>query len=509
MIQIRKNFTTNILSLCANLIVGIFYTPYLVKSIGVVAYGVIPLSLLLNQYINILANSLTRAITRFFSVEYKQNNFKKASVYFSSSIIFTIILAIILIPLCLIPIHYIDKIFQIPKELVESAKVLFYLSIISFFVSVITNCINITIFADNRLDLINYVKIQRNITKLVINIVLFAVFEPNLVWVGASYLLSEVSASLLSIFVYKKTKPIEISFSFTSFELNVVKPIFSMIAWVALISFADTFLYKIDSVLVTNYFGLENTGILGSMSEFGSYCISIASIFGSLFGPLILIAYSENRYDDVRRLTFNGGYVVGLLTCLMCGLVIGSSKDLLTIWLTPEIAENNIWMVIKIAIIPFTTIGGIYATVYNYWNKVKWPAIISLIIAIGYVLTSILLLNNGIGMVAFLLFNLFTVFLQGYVMNTYILNKIYPELRHDLIKVLVKQTIFLFIVSVITYFICRVIVIDNIFILLLRIGISGIVGCIVMAFFLSTEELDILDLVIPVKKVLSSIIRNT
>lgn len=508
MTQIQKNFMTNMLSLCANLIVGIFYTPYLVKNIGIVAYGFIPLSLLLNQYINILANSLTRAITRFFSIEYKRNNFKKASVYLSSSIIFAIILAFVLIPLCSIPIYYIDKIFQIPTELVESAKVLFYLSVISFFVSVITNCINITIFADNRLDLINYVKILRSITKLLFNIVLFVAFDQNLLWVGTSYLLSEISATFLSIFVYKKTKSIEISFSLMNFELNVIKPIFSMIAWVALISFADTFLYKIDAVLVTNYFGLENTGMLGSMSEFGSYCISIASVFGSLFGPLILIAYSENRHEDVQRLTLNGGYVIGLLTCLMCGLVIGSSKDLLSIWLTPEIAEHNIWMIIKIAIIPFTTIGGIYATVYNYWNKVKWPAIISLIIAIGYVLISIIVLNNGIGMVGFLLFNLFAVLLQGYVMNTYMLNKIYPKLSHRLGKVLVKQTIFLLIISVITYFICSIIAIDNMLVLLLALCLSGIVGCIVMSFFLSSEELDILDLVIPVKKVLSSIIKR-
>lgn len=204
MLQVRKNLISNILSLATNILVGILYTPYLVKELGVTAYGIIPLSLLLNQYINILANSLTRAVTRFYSVEYKKGDFVKASTFFSSSIIFTGVLAAVLIPICCIPIYYIDRLFDIPSDLVTQAKELFILSIISFFASIITNCVNITIFADNRLDLIYYVKISRNITKLAFNIVLFVIFSPSLIWVGVSYFLSEIVSVLLSVFFLTK-----------------------------------------------------------------------------------------------------------------------------------------------------------------------------------------------------------------------------------------------------------------------------------------------------------------
>lgn len=503
MTQVRKNFTTNILSLLANIIVGIFYTPYLVKSLGVTAYGIIPLALLLNQYVNILATSLTRAITRFYSVEYKSGNLKKASVYFSSSIIFTIVLAIALIPLCSIPICFIDRIFQIPEVLVTPAKVLFLLSIISFFLSVITNCINITIFAENRLDLINFVKIYRNLTKLVFNVLLFYIFDSNLIWVGASYLLSELFAVLFSVYAYKTTKPYGINASLSSFDLSAVKPIFTMIAWVALISFADTFIYKIDSVLVTNYFGLEKTGMLGSMSEFGSYCISLSSVIGSIFAPLVLISYSENNHEDVKRLTISGGYVVGLLTCLMCGLVIGSSKNLLSIWLTPEISANYIWMIIKLSVIPFTTIGGIYATVYNYWNKVKLPAIISLLIALGYVLLSIILLENGVGIIPLLILNMITVLLQGFVMNSCILVSIYKELNKQMIKSTLKLVAFLLIVSLVTLLISNLMCVTNMFMLLVSLLLSGLVSCFIMFIFLSREDIETLDLIIPIAKFIS------
>ena len=505
MLQVRKNLISNILSLATNILVGILYTPYLVKELGVTAYGIIPLSLLLNQYINILANSLTRAVTRFYSVEYKKGDFAKASTFFSSSIIFTGVLAAVLIPICCIPIYYIDRLFDIPSDLVTQAKELFILSIISFFASIITNCVNITIFADNRLDLINYVKISRNITKLAFNIVLFVIFSPSLIWVGVSYLLSEIVSVLLSVFSYKATKPCEISFSLRHFELSVVRPIFSMITWVALISFADTFIYKIDSVLITNYFGLDKTGMLGSMSEFGSYCISIASVIGSLFGPLVLIAYSENRHNEVKRLTLHGGYVVGLLTCLMCGVAIGSSKNILTLWLTPDIAEYNTWMIIKLVVIPFTTVGGIYATVYNYWNRVKTPAIVSVLISICYVILSVILLNHRIGIMPFLLINLCAVLSQGFLMNTLILDSIYKDLRKNLCLSAIKMIAYLTATSVSTYYIFSLFSVSSVGQLVVLLGMSCLLGCAEMLLFLNKNDITFLEIILPVKKVLSRI----
>ena len=45
MTQIRKNLITNVMCLIANVLVGLLYTPYLVKELGVVTYGVLPIAL--------------------------------------------------------------------------------------------------------------------------------------------------------------------------------------------------------------------------------------------------------------------------------------------------------------------------------------------------------------------------------------------------------------------------------------------------------------------------------
>src|SRR5690606_64676 len=159
--QVRKNLVFNILSLLANIAVGIFYTPFLVKSLGVVAYGVIPLALIINQYIGVITGSLTGALTRFYSIALQKNDKVEASKSLSTSfLIISVIVLVLVVPLWYF-IQKIDNIFTIPDELVVDAKLLFTYTAISFAVSLFSSIFNVILYAFNRLDLLNVVKIIR------------------------------------------------------------------------------------------------------------------------------------------------------------------------------------------------------------------------------------------------------------------------------------------------------------------------------------------------------------
>lgn len=163
--QANRNFFTNIIHLIVNVVVGVLYTPYLVRSVGVIAYGVVPLALVINQYINVISLSLVNALTRFYSVEYRNGNMEKASKYFSTSIVVGIVFSLILYPLLHIAINYVDMFFDIPNNLLGESKLLFRFTVASFFLSILSNCVNITLFADNLLDYVNYLKVTRQALK--------------------------------------------------------------------------------------------------------------------------------------------------------------------------------------------------------------------------------------------------------------------------------------------------------------------------------------------------------
>ncbi|GHT61440.1 hypothetical protein AGMMS50239_12340 [Bacteroidia bacterium] len=129
--QIKINFYSNIIALAANVIMGIYYTPYLVHQLGIVAYGVVPLALIINQYISVVTGSLTSAFTRFYSVSIQKKEYKEASENISTSFVAILLLIALLSPFLFYVVYHIDTVFNIPIHLVKSAKYLFLFTNVS------------------------------------------------------------------------------------------------------------------------------------------------------------------------------------------------------------------------------------------------------------------------------------------------------------------------------------------------------------------------------------------
>lgn len=499
MTQVRKNLMTNVMCLVTNVLVGLLYTPYLVRELGVATYGVLPIALVINQYIIILTDSLQNSVTRFYSIEYRQNNFKKASIYFSSAIAITVLLAIAVVPLICFLLPQIEKFLHIPNNLSHSVGLLIVYTVTSLFIAVCSNCVNITIYSDNRLDLINYLKVIRNLTKLIINIALFYFFSVDVANVGLSAVLAEVLVLIISIIFYKTTKSKTIRCGRRYVSFMAMKPIAKMLTWVSLMSFSGVFIYKIDAILVNNYFGLYYTGILGSISEFGSYCISITGVIGVLYRPLMLIAYSEGRHEDLVRTVVDGSYIVGLVSSLLCGIIMGLSASILKIWLNEEISHYWLWLVIKMFIIPITTFGSTYSIVYNLWNKVRSSALWSLGISVVYVGVSVILLEMGISMTCFLIIGAVAAIMQGAVLHIAIYRRIYPQSTHQIYVRFTKCCIYFIFVFGLSFTIDLFICASNLFILAIEGAVALLLAMFIIPVFISTKDIDALDVIVPVK----------
>ena len=79
------NLLSNFANLFTNILLGLFFTPYLVKTLGIAAYGVLPLALLINSYINVVTGALIGSMSRFYSIELVAERYKEASEYLGIS----------------------------------------------------------------------------------------------------------------------------------------------------------------------------------------------------------------------------------------------------------------------------------------------------------------------------------------------------------------------------------------------------------------------------------------
>ena len=429
--QTRKNLYTNIANLVVNIVVGIYYTPYLVNQLGLAAYGIIPLTLIVNQYISVLTGSLTSALSRFYTIYIQKENFAKASEVISTSLIAIFVLILFIVPFFIWLVIDLDLVFNIPKQLQQAAQLLFIFTGGSFFVSLISSSLNISLYAYNRLDLMNVITLTRIGFKFLLVIVFFESIEVNIIFVGLSNLCTELLVLILNIYFFLRQTKKKVKFGLSYFVRTTLVSILGMAVWTVIHQLGDVAIYRVDNIIVNQYWGTELSGALGAVSEFGVYVSLVVGVISSLFGPIILIAYSKQNHDEVQKLTMNDSLIVGVLSASIVGSLIGYSVPILEIWLGKEFVVYNSWLILKMLSLPFFSAAGIYAYVNRSWNKVKYPAlftdVLGVINIIGLILISEKSTIDTMSVIKLMLFfSVFIIIVQSYGVNAFFFNRIYP-----------------------------------------------------------------------------------
>lgn len=487
-IQIKKNFISNILNLLINVAIGLFYTPYLVRSLGIIAYGILPLALIVNQYIGTLTTSLTGSFTRFYSIALKQKKYTDASKYLSSALFAITIILISLFPIILIIIAKIDYFFNVPIEFVKSTKILFSLTIISFCFSLFSSLLNVTLYANNRLDKINTIRISGIIIKTFLIILFFESIKKDIAYIGYSSLVAEFSVFAFSFYHLKKEVSNRIKISFRNFEKNALISIIAMTSWVIVHQIGAVGIYNIDIILINKFWSTKESGILGALNSLGTYVTTVISVFSTLFGPVILLAYAQKNHKKVKKLTLRSSLYVGVIGAVLIGILIGFAKPIISFWLGIEYLEYSNWLVFKIITLPFYVSSGIFAFVFRAWNQVKIPAILTLITGIINFIISFLVctLSNGNTLYInyMLLFSVFIVLINSYILNTYIFYRIYSEIpKYSLIIIFVKIAFTVAISFFVTTLYVQIININSVYMLLISLLIAAIV-CSLIVFYI-------------------------
>jgi membrane protein EpsK len=478
-LQVRKNLVFNFLSLFANIAIGIFYTPYLVNGLGVLAYGILPLALIINQYINVLAASLTSALTRFYTIALQKGEFKEASKYLNTSFLVIILLVMVLI----IPLWYLvqnlENVFTIPYELLESARLLFIYTVLGFFLSLFSSIFNITIYALNRLDLLNIIKIIRVSCKFIFVIFLFSVIDINISHVGLASLMTEVILLFFSIWAFFHYKLKSVTLNLKYYNSLAFKAVGIMAVWTIVHQLGDLGLYRIDNLLVNIFWSSKESGILGAFEELGNYSIILASVISSLFGPLILIAYSKGDHSEVKKLSLDRSLSVGVLVATMIGIICGFSKVILKIWINEEFVSYSNWLIIKLALIPFYAAAGVFSFTFRAWNKVRFPAIMTIIFGlVNFVILYLLakFSNKSLDFIEIILVvGLFFGVAQSYFLNGLYFSKHYPGTRRIILINFFKILMVLCSVICIGILLSPIIIILSDFWSIFAIGVISIV----------------------------------
>jgi membrane protein EpsK len=268
----------------------------------------------------------------------------------------------------------------------------------------------------------------------------------------------------------------------------------TMTSWVIVHQLGDLAIYKINVFFVNKFWSTTESGALGAITDFGSYVLIVIGVITSLFGPIILIAFSQKDHEKVKKIVINNSLSIGLITTILVSLIISFSKEFLSLWLGKDFEQYSGWLILKLIDLPFYASAGIFAFVYRSWNCVKWPALITLIIGIfNIVVIYIICLhsNKDLNYINYILiFSAFCTFIQTYVLGGFMFKYIYPEISLKSIFIIPIKVVLLFlIIFVFSKITTHFYIIDKWYKLIFSFCVIGFSSLLITYFFMLSKNM--------------------
>ena len=387
--QAPKNLIMNILSFVVNTLVGLWLVPYLISEIGVAAYGLVPLAMVFTSYIALITVSINGAISRFITIDIQQNEWNNANRTFNTAFFALLFLTVILLPILSIVVFKIDKIINIPTNVLYDAYYLFAFTFLGFLVSLLGGVFGTSMYARNRLDLSQFVEISRVLTRLIIIVLFFIIFRPSLLYVGLANLIAAIVATIISFINWRKLTP-QLRLNLKFYDFSKLYQILGMGGWLIVNMVGYLLFLRIDLIIVNKFLGTELAGSYAAVLQWNSLLRTIGGVLSAVIGPMILISYASSKMNDVIRFGKLGVKILAISVAIITGVISGFAADLLGLWLEDEFRQYGLLLIVmlfhltvNLGVLPLLSIN-------TALNKVKIPGIVSLFMGLANLILALI-----------------------------------------------------------------------------------------------------------------------
>ena len=192
------NMTSNFLSLAVTFGISFFLSPYIVKTVGVEAYGFVGLANNFISYASLITIALNALAGRFITIAIHENNYEKANRYYSSVFLANCFISAVLLLIGTIVWVYLDYLISIPASILWDVKLLFAALFINCIVSTVGSVFSVSTFATNKLYISSFRSIESSLIRAVVLIGLFALFSPKVSYLGITSLHTGVNCMVFN-----------------------------------------------------------------------------------------------------------------------------------------------------------------------------------------------------------------------------------------------------------------------------------------------------------------------
>lgn len=313
--------------------VTLFTSRILLKSLGVVDYGlnnVVGGLIVIFSYINA---SMSSATSRFITYELGKGKDSNLGRIFSGSLSIHLSLAIFVLVLGeVVGVLLVNNVLNIPQNRILACNILYQTVVISAFFTITQVPFNSTIIAYERMSVYAYIGIYDAITKLLIAYVVMKTRYDKLIVLAVLQLFA--STSIWAFYVYYTWYHFRRIVSFrVLFDRELVLSMGAFTFWSLIGSTANMLKNQGVNVLINLFFGSIVNAANAIAYQVNHAVFNFSSNFMMAMNPQIVKSYAGKNFEQFKKLVFRGGKFSFFLLTLLCYPLLFETKSVLALWL--------------------------------------------------------------------------------------------------------------------------------------------------------------------------------
>ena len=483
-----------------NMIIGISYTPFLIRMLGQSEYGLYSIIYAVMSYITIMDMGFGNAIiiytARYLNQENKEKQEKLHGMFFGIYCVIGIIATIIGIILYM----NVEVLFGNSMTATEISKaktmtlILTFNLAITFPLSIFGNII----IAHEKFIINKIIKIVQILLQPLLMIPLLFMGYKAIAMVVVLTIANVICLLLNAIICIKK---LDVNLKFRGFDLKLLKEIFAYSFFIFLNQIIDKVNWSLDQFVLGSIAGTIQTAVYSVASQLNNMYMNFSTAISGVMLPKVTkmedSKKSDEEFTDIFIKTGRLQYI--LMALIITGFVL-FGQAFINWWAGP--GYENAYIISCILMIPITIplIQNIGLSILQAKNLYKYRTIIFIGIAVLNILMSIPLtkLYGGVGAAIGTAISL--ILGQGIILNIYYHKKV----KINIIKFwknILRMSIPILVVFAFGLLLNKLIVDETVMMIFMKIGIYAIVYFIIMYFFgINEYEKNLINK--PIKKIL-------
>lgn len=375
------NVASNVLYMFTTTVVMVWYIPFLIRHLGVAAYGIVPLANSLVMYMSVLTDAVDVSITRFLGIDLNQGDTAAANRTFNTALGASAIVVVILLPLGVAMMWLFPLLFRVPPGLENEARLVFGSVTFTFFLTILDSNFAVSTIIAHRFDLRNIVRGLTMVTRVGLVVLLFALLPGRLWHVAVGFITAAIVTLGGDWLLWRKLTP-HLYIRPAAFDRSRLRGLLSLGGW-AVINRVGMLLFLSTDLLVINlYLGPGATGQYGTLLLFPELIRNLIETVSSVLNPAVIGRYALHDFEGLKQLASRSVKLLGIALALPIGLLCGLARPFLGIWLGPSFQSLDILLVLLMGHLSITLATLPLAYVLTSYNKVRIQGVATLLLGI-------------------------------------------------------------------------------------------------------------------------------